>query len=89
MRESDPTPTYDLHVGPFDRIDGAEEQVKSSKASLLRKHGWEQTCKTPGSLWMWQKDLPDGRTMLVSTDTALRFAREEACDKVDPAEYRD
>jgi hypothetical protein len=89
MRERHPTPTYDQHVGPFDKIEAAEEQVKSSKEALLRRYGWKHTSSTPGCYWLWEKAMPDGRTLLVTTEIALRFAREEATDKVDPAEFSD
>lgn len=40
---------------------------------FLTRHGWAYTCQTPGSLWMYQKALPDGRVILTDHDTALQF----------------
>lgn len=38
----------------------------------LRRTGWEYTCSTPGSYWMWEKEL-DGRVLLVGEPTAFRI----------------
>lgn len=38
---------------------------------FLTKSGWKHTCSTPGSVWLWERKLPDGRVVLVNKHTAL------------------
>lgn len=40
--------------------------------NALARRGWEHTCQTPGSYWMWSKSIL-GKTVLVDMETALRF----------------
>ena len=47
------------------------EQLGFAEDAYLRSHGWTQTSNTPGCLWLWQKQTPDGRTLLVDKDTAI------------------
>lgn len=77
-----PKGTYAEHVGPFDAIENFAQVARERGASLLRAAGWKHTSQTPGSRWMWEKTMPDGRTLLVSQETALAFAREDACERV-------
>jgi hypothetical protein len=42
----------------------AEEKREELEEAYLRERGWQQTCETPGSLWVWTKTLPDGRVVL-------------------------
>jgi hypothetical protein len=51
--------------------------------ALLESRGWEYTSSTPGSRWMLQKQLPDGRTLLTDSDTALRYEMDN-CDEEYP-----
>jgi hypothetical protein len=41
--------------------------------AYLRKCGWKSSSNNPASLWLWEKQLPDGRVILVDRDTALIF----------------
>jgi hypothetical protein len=52
----------------------AEEKREDLEETYLRERGWQQTCETPGSLWVWTKTLPDGRVVLVGRTQALAFA---------------
>lgn len=36
-----------------------ENQLEVSRTQYLRMHGWERTCNTPGSFWMWKRDFSD------------------------------
>ena len=47
--------------------------IETKRNAFLRQQGWEYVCNTPGSYWMWQKQLPDGRLALVDQSTAIRF----------------
>ena len=82
-------PTYDKHVGPFDKIEGMRRRADEAANELIRANGWKYTCQTPGSRWLWEKKMPDGRTLLVDPKTALQFARFDAEELVDPAEIND
>lgn len=61
-----------------EEIDQDAESMRYRREELLRKRGWKYTCQTPGSRWMWEKSLPDGRTVLVNTSTALDFEMVDA-----------
>ena len=50
-----------------------KEQIDFEMDALLRKKGWESTSSTPGSLWLWQKTLKDGRTVLVNKNSAIHM----------------
>jgi hypothetical protein len=51
-------------------------EVDRKECDALRKLGWEYKCDVPGSYWLWQKKLPDGRLVLVNQSMALSL--EEA-----------
>lgn len=36
-----------------------ENKLKESQRNYLRLHGWQRTCNTPGSFWMWKRDFSD------------------------------
>ena len=36
-----------------------ENKLKESQSNYLRLHGWQRTCNTPGSFWMWKRDFAD------------------------------
>ena len=57
----------------IDDVRHAREEVETQVNEMLRANGWSATCANPGSLWLWQKTLKDGRVMLVDKDTALMF----------------
>lgn len=41
----------------YDRICELENQLESARRDFLKYHGWNMTCQTPGSFWMWQRDF--------------------------------
>lgn len=49
----------------------AEREAGYVRDTFLRVSGWTYTCQTPGCYWMWQKALPDGRTLLVDAARAM------------------
>src|SRR5688572_10782044 len=56
------------------QIADAQSQAEELEDAYLRERGWQHTCDTPGSLWVWSKTLPDGRVILTSKTQALAFA---------------
>jgi hypothetical protein len=46
------------------------DALKHKQKRILERRGWKETCATPGSVWMWEKRINDGRTILVSFETA-------------------
>lgn len=49
------------------QISVAKEEVVALQERYLRRHGWDLTCNTPGSYWLWRRDFAD--------DDATRHAR--------------
>lgn len=43
----------------FHEIETAEDDVKALKTRYLKRFGWESTCNTPGSYWLWKRDFAD------------------------------
>lgn len=39
------------------QIDEAEHVLQQVKDRYLRRWGWETTCNTPGSYWLWRRDF--------------------------------
>lgn len=68
------TPTLDA----FAAVQAAHAEASDSFEKILRRRGWEYTSSTPGCIWMWQKKLPDGRTILTNAETAKSF-EEQLC----------
>lgn len=52
-------------------VEAAQEAAKHIESKFLTSRGWKYTCSTPGSVWMWEKKLPDGRTILTLQANAL------------------
>lgn len=76
-----PTTVRDLY-----RLQESQEEAWRWAAwKLLESRGWTETCiDTPGALWLWHKQLEDGRNLLVDMGTALAFEGE-----ADPEEEED
>jgi hypothetical protein len=53
-----------------DDIQDAENQLEHFRSRYLTACGWEYTCDTPGSYWLWTKTI-DGTRYAVSADLAL------------------
>ncbi len=49
----------------------ARHKLDYESDKYLRENGWTHTCDTPGSYWLWSKELEDGRTMLVEKGMAI------------------
>lgn len=43
----------------FMTVEGAEQVYEGYKRDYLRRWGWEETCSTPGSFWLWKRDFAD------------------------------
>lgn len=54
-----------------DAIADAERTLCTVRDRYLLAAGWEYTCKTPGCRWMWEKRLPDGRTIVTTAAEAM------------------
>lgn len=39
------------------QIEEAEQRVQDLQTHYLRRFGWEHTCNTPGSFWLWRRDF--------------------------------
>lgn len=52
-------------------IDDAQAALDDATRRFLLERGWNYTSQTPGSYWMWHKQIPDGRDLLVTQDMAL------------------
>lgn len=39
------------------QIENAREHLEDLKRDYLAGHGWEYTCNTPGSFWLWRRDF--------------------------------
>lgn len=57
------------------KIERAIELEWSKLDALLEKRGWKYHSSNPGSRWMFEKKLPDGRTVLVNRADALYIER--------------
>lgn len=55
----------------YNALERQREELKWAEEAYLRQHGWKNTCDTPGSYWLFEKALPDGRIVLVSRDLAV------------------
>ena len=52
------------------RLHDRREKLKEAEQEYLRKKGWERTCDTPGSIWLWTRGYK-GRTIMADQSTAL------------------
>ncbi len=60
----------------YNQIAEAVDNLERARNLFLVKAGWKYTCDTPGSIYLWQKQLPDGRVVLIQPKLAVRM--EEA-----------
>ena len=65
-----------MMVHPLHEVEELRDEAERLENQFLRKRGWEYVCDTPGSFWLWQKKLPDGRVMLVNKATALQAEQD-------------
>jgi hypothetical protein len=63
----------------FNRVEVMMTEAEATVSRALRAAGWKHTSQTPGSRWMWEREL-DGVVYRVSRDDAAtmqeRFDRE-------------
>ena len=52
----------------------AENGLRSAQRAYLTKSGWKTRSDTPGSIWLWHKEI-DGREYFVTTGTAIYMQR--------------
>ena len=55
------------------QLQQAKEVLEEVEKTYLEERGWQYTCKTPGSYWLWEKRLEDGRTVIAEKEFALRI----------------
>jgi len=55
----------------YSDIIAAQEEVKDVERKYLTYRNWKYTCATPGSYWLWSKELPNGKTALLQTSMAV------------------
>jgi hypothetical protein len=67
----------------FEDIRFEREQLGFEEAELLRKRGWYPTSSTPGSFWLWKREIEGHGVCLVNQSTAI--AIQNHLDEV--AEY--
>jgi hypothetical protein len=58
-------------------ITKAQDDLAEIEAAYLKRYGWEYTCATPGSRWLWQRTMDDGRTLMAHADDAIEITRNE------------
>lgn len=56
------------------QINAAEQALVGRKEKYLRTKGWEHSSSTPGSRWMWFKEV-DGRHYGCGADDAFRIQK--------------
>lgn len=44
-------------MSTYGEIEQLELDLQGARSSYLRRHGWVQTCNTPGSYWLWRRDF--------------------------------
>lgn len=43
----------------YSQIEAAQQEVSDLQHAYLQRWGWEMTCNTPGSYWVWRRDFAD------------------------------
>jgi hypothetical protein len=56
----------------FNKASAMRQGADDIVSKALRDSGWKHTSSTPGSRWMWQKEI-DGRVYSVGRDEAERL----------------
>lgn len=75
----------------FNKADAMRQDADELASKALRRNGWKHTSQTPGSRWMWQKDI-GGYMYSVDQNEAERLqehADREAYFKQYPDELGD
>lgn len=61
---TDPKPT-------LEELEALRLELQHVERQYLSVRGWKYTCNTLGSSWLWERKMPDGRTLLVNQATAM------------------
>jgi len=61
----------------LERIEDMTDECENIGNTILRSAGWEHTCQTPGSLWLWKKD-----GFLVDKGTAMHICEVECAESM-------
>lgn len=64
----------DFHFENADEIEFTREQLDFAVDRWLRSRGWESTCETPGSYWLWRREIK-GHKYLVDRSHAISIQR--------------
>jgi hypothetical protein len=43
----------------YRELEVMRENLEAREHQYLREKGWQYTCNTPGSFWLWQKKVGD------------------------------
>lgn len=70
--------------GMLDDLSFEFDQLNLKRKKILAARGWKETCNTPGSVWLWEKKLDDGRVILMTFDSA--WCNESTDIEVEAAE---
>ncbi len=54
-----------------------QDEVEALQKAFLRERGWVYMRASPNSQWLWNKQQPDGSTIMVNTETAISIAVDE------------
>ena len=68
------------------------ESVDTEIRNYLRANGWEETCETPGSYYVWHRELTfRGKSAPVLVDVKTAFAIQSALngDQIPPETEKD
>ena len=58
----------------FDTLERLKLEREACVRSILETYGFTRTCETPGSVWLWCVEVPEGRKLVVNEATALHMA---------------
>jgi DNA polymerase/3'-5' exonuclease PolX len=64
----------------FNRAENLREAAEELVVKALRAAGWKHTSQTPGSVWMWEKQI-EGISYRVGVEDAARI--QEHFDRTD------
>jgi hypothetical protein len=73
------TPTLDrIH-----EIESKHSDATEAMSRLLQDRGWTYSSSNPICCWFWEKQLPDGRTVMVHQETAVLFEQRLCGEEYD------
>lgn len=74
----------------IEQIEDAERDLKFLREKWLRRRGWAHICDTPGSYWLWCKEI-HGRAYTTGAELAINLQRGAYTYgwETDPAEARE